>query len=90
MGWVKETSLSCSHSCMTNENPNVDDGNDGDVDIVTIKDSMCKFVFKYNENSYDCFQSPNLTIFQLKQFLTHTIFSVANLNLQVTHIDRFE
>ena len=73
MGWVKEISLFCSHSCLTNENPNVDDVNDDDVDIVTIKDSMCKFAFKYNVNSYDCFQSPNSTIFQLKPHLTHTI-----------------
>ena len=73
MGWVKDTSLFCSHSCKTNENPNVDDRNDGDVDIVNIKYSMCKFAFKYNENSYDCFQSPNSTIFQLKQPLTQTI-----------------
>ena len=62
MGWVKGASLFCSHSCMTNKNPNVFDGNDGDVDIVTIKDSMFKFVFKYNQNLYDCFQSPNTTI----------------------------
>ena len=51
------------YSCIRNENPNVDDGNDGDVDIVTIKDSMCKFIFKYNENSYDRFRSTNSTIF---------------------------
>ena len=81
MGWVKGTSLFCSHSCLTNENPNVDDGNDGDVDIVTIKYSMCKFIFKDNENLYDFFQSPHLTIFQLKPLLTYTIFSETNLNL---------
>ena len=90
MGWVKDTSLFCSHSCKTNENPNVDDRNDGDVDIVNIKYSMCKLAFKYNENSYDCFQSPNSTIFQLKQLLTYTIFSVTNPNLQVTQIIHFE
>ena len=66
IGWFKGPSLFCSHSCMTNENPNVDDGNDGDVAILTIKDSMRKFVFKYNENSYEHFQSPKSTIFQLK------------------------
>ena len=42
---------------------------------------MCKFAFKYNINSYDCFQSPNLTIYQLKphhfqwnqfKFVSHT------------------
>ena len=66
MGWFKGISLFSSHPCVTDENPNVNDGNDGDIDIVTIKDSMCKFVFKYNENSYDCFQSPNSTTFQLK------------------------
>ena len=75
---------------MINENPNVDDGNDGDVDIVTIKDSMCKFVFKYNENSYDYLKSPNSTIFQLKQFFNPHFFRVTNLNLQVTHINHFE
>ena len=75
---------------MRNENPNVDDGNDGDVAIVTIKDSMCKFVFKYNENSYEYFQSPKSTIFQLKQLLAHTIFSVTNPNLQVTQIFTLE
>ena len=48
MGWFKGISLFCSHSCITNENPNVDDGNDGDIAIVAIKDGMCKFVFKYN------------------------------------------
>ena len=86
MGWVKETSFFCSHSFIINEIPNVDDGKDGDVDIVTIKYSMYKFAFKYNENSYDCFQSLNSTIFQLKQLLTYTIFSVTNPNLQVTQI----
>ena len=85
IGWVKEISL-FSHSCLTNENPDVDDGNNGDVDIVTIKDSMFKFAFKYNENSYDIFQSPNSKKFQLKQLLTHTIFSLTNPNLQVTQI----
>ena len=73
---------------MTNENPNVDDGDDSDVDIVGIKDSMCKFAFKYNEYSYDCFQSPNSNFFQLKQLLIHTI-SVTNPNLQVTQIIHF-
>ena len=71
---------------MTNEIPSVDDGNDADIDISTIKDSMCKFAFKYNENLYDCFQSPNSTIFQLKPLLTHTIFSETNSNVQVTQI----
>ena len=71
---------------MKNENPNVDNGNDGDVVIVTIKDSICIFVFTYNENSYDCFQSPNSKFFQLKQRLTYTIFSVTNPNLQNTQI----
>ena len=86
MGWVKDTSHFCSHSCLTNENPNVDDGNDGDVDILTIKDSRCKFVFMYNDTFYDCFQSPNSAIFQLKPLLTHIIFSETNSNLQVTQI----
>ena len=80
MGWVKEISLFCSHSCLTNENPNVGHGNDGDVDIVTIKDSMYKFAFKYNENSYDWFQSPKSTIFQLKPLLP-TLFSVKPIQI---------
>ena len=75
MGWVKESSLFCSHSCLTNEIPNDDDGNDADVDISIIKDSLLKFAFKYNEKNYDYFQSPNSTIFQLKPPLNHTIFS---------------
>ena len=86
MGWVKETSLFCSHSCLTKEISNDDDGNDADIYILTITDSMCGFAFKYNENLYDCFQSPNSKIFQLKPLLTHTIFSEINLNLQVTQI----
>ena len=63
MGWVKGASLFCSHSCMTNEESNVDHGHDEDIAIMSIKDSMCKFVFKYTEKLYDCFQSPNSTIF---------------------------
>ena len=55
MGWFKGTSLLCSHLCITNEKSNVDDGNDCGVAIVTIKDSMCKSVFKYSENSFDYF-----------------------------------
>ena len=81
---------------MRNENPNVDDGNDGDVDIVTIKDSMCKFIFKYNENSYDWFRSPNSTIFSTKItfnlhyqcnqtiFVSHTYYSILKINTKVT------
>ena len=96
IGWVKGTSLFCFYSCMRNENPNVDDGNDGDVDIVTIKDSMCKFIFKYNENSYDRFRSTNSTIFQLiitfnphyqcnqSIFVSHTYYSILKKNMKIT------
>ena len=45
MGWIKVTSIFGSHSCLTNEIPNDDDGNDADVNISTIKDSIYKFVF---------------------------------------------
>ena len=54
--------------------------------IKNIKDNMCKFTFKFNGNSFDCFQASNTTTFQLKELISHIISSDENSPFEVNHI----